>query len=117
MHGRDSHGIHAAAASVAKIPYRDAADGISHGIARSGLGRLRKTSQSTGMLDAFFSATGFHGETCSTATCSWTPGSPQERSLPPDDPVGRATRERRAAGCAGNGWTRNDQPRSTAPRP
>ncbi len=29
MHGRDSHGIHAAAASVAKIPFRDAADGIS----------------------------------------------------------------------------------------
>src|SRR5437764_15017178 len=42
MHGRDSHGIHAAAASAAKIPYPDAADGISlpASLVPSGLGRV-----------------------------------------------------------------------------
>jgi formate C-acetyltransferase len=64
MHGRDSHGIHAAAASVAKIPYRDAADGISltASLVPEGLGRVAqdRVPNLTGILDAFFSATGFH---------------------------------------------------------
>jgi formate C-acetyltransferase len=64
MHGRDTHGIHAAAASVAKIPYRDAADGISltASLVPEGLGRLAedRIRNLTAMLDAFFSTTGFH---------------------------------------------------------
>jgi len=64
MHGRDSHGIHASAASVAKIPYRDAADGISltTTLVPSGLGRTAedRITNLTGILDAFFSATGYH---------------------------------------------------------
>jgi len=64
MHGRDSHGIHASAASVAKIPYRDAADGISltttlipESLGRVGEDRIKNLRS---MLDAFFSATGYH---------------------------------------------------------
>ncbi len=64
MHGRDSHGIHAAAASVAKIPYRDAADGISltATLVPTGLGRIEedRITNLTSMLDAFFTATGYH---------------------------------------------------------
>ena len=64
MHGRDSHGIHASAASVAKIPYRDAADGISltSSLVPSGLGRVAedRTTNLTAMLDAFFTSTGYH---------------------------------------------------------
>ena len=64
MHGRDSHGIHASAASVAKIPYRDAQDGISltTSIVPQGLGRVAedRVTNLTSMLDAFFSATGYH---------------------------------------------------------
>ena len=64
MHGRDSHGIHASAASVAKIPYRDAADGISLTvtIVPYGLGRVAedRIANLTGMLDTFFSSTGYH---------------------------------------------------------
>jgi formate C-acetyltransferase len=64
MHGRDSHGIHASAASVAKIPYRDAADGISltSSLVPQGLGRVPedRITNLTGMLDAFFGSTGYH---------------------------------------------------------
>jgi len=64
MHGRDSHGIHASAASVAKIPFRDAADGISltASLVPEGLGRVGvdRVVNLRGMLDAFFSSTGFH---------------------------------------------------------
>ena len=64
MHGRDTHGIHASAASVAKIPYRDAADGISltATLVPEGLGRVAedKINNLRGILDAFFSVTGYH---------------------------------------------------------
>jgi len=64
MHGRDTHGIHASAASVAKIPYRDAADGISltTTLVPTGLGRVAedRITNLTAILDTFFSATGYH---------------------------------------------------------
>jgi formate C-acetyltransferase len=64
MHGRDSHGIHASAASVAKIPYRDAQDGISltTTLVPTGLGRVEpdRIKNLTAMLDAFFGSTGYH---------------------------------------------------------
>jgi formate C-acetyltransferase len=64
MHGRDSHGIHASAASVAKIPFRDAADGVSltASLVPEGLGRIAedRVVNLRGILDAFFSTTGYH---------------------------------------------------------
>ena len=64
MHGRDSHGIQASAASVAKIPYRDAADGISltSTLVPQGLGRVPedRITNLRSILDAFFSTTGYH---------------------------------------------------------
>jgi formate C-acetyltransferase len=64
MHGRDTHGIHASAASVAKIPYRDAADGISltASLLPEGLGRVAedRITNLVGILDAFFGVTGYH---------------------------------------------------------
>ena len=64
MHGRDVHGINASAASVAKIPYRDAADGISltTTLVPEGLGRVveDRVINLRSMLDAFFGVTGYH---------------------------------------------------------
>ena len=64
MHGRDSHGIMASAASVSKIPYRDAADGISltSTMVPEGLGRTAEdqVNNLVGVLDAFFGTTGYH---------------------------------------------------------
>jgi formate C-acetyltransferase len=64
MHGRDKLGIHASAASVAKIPYRDAADGISltTTLLPEGLGRIQedRITNLRSMLDAFFGTTGYH---------------------------------------------------------
>lgn len=64
MHGRDTHGIHASAASVAKIPFRDAADGVSltTTLLPEGLGRVEEDRiiNLRGMLDAFFGVTGYH---------------------------------------------------------
>ena len=64
MHGRDVRGVHASAASVAKIPYRDAADGISltTSLVPEGLGRVEvdRIKNLRGILDAFFSSTGYH---------------------------------------------------------
>jgi formate C-acetyltransferase len=64
MHGRDVHGIMASAASVTKIPYRDAADGISltSTMVPEGLGRTpgEQVENLVGVLDAFFGANGYH---------------------------------------------------------
>jgi formate C-acetyltransferase len=64
MHGRDSHGVAASAASVAKIPYRDAADGISltTTLVPTGLGNTadERIGNLTSILDAYFGTTGYH---------------------------------------------------------
>jgi formate C-acetyltransferase len=51
MHGRDKHGVHASAASVAKIPYRDAADILT---CSRGPEEWRRIDQNSEAADAFF---------------------------------------------------------------
>ncbi len=64
MHGRDTHGIMASAASVAKIPFRDAADGISltTTMIPEGLGRTPEdqVTNLVSTMDAFFGTSGYH---------------------------------------------------------
>ncbi|MGC5306991.1 formate C-acetyltransferase [Micromonospora zamorensis] len=64
MNGRDTHGLVAAALSVAKLPYDAARDGISltGTVTPDGLGRTRqeRIDNLHGMLDGYTDAGGFH---------------------------------------------------------
>jgi formate C-acetyltransferase len=64
MHGRDATGFVASALSVAKLPYKDARDGISltSTVLPSGLGRNREEQVDTlvNVLDGYFEEQGFH---------------------------------------------------------
>ncbi|MFJ6169140.1 formate C-acetyltransferase [Micromonospora orduensis] len=64
MNGRDTHGMVAAALSVAKLPYRSARDGISLTITVTpdGLGHARdeRIANLAGVLDGYTDSGGFH---------------------------------------------------------
>jgi formate C-acetyltransferase len=64
MHGRDTNGAIASLASVAKIPYKEAQDGISNtfSIVPSALGRTDRdrVSNLVGLLDGYFHDGGHH---------------------------------------------------------
>ena len=64
MHGRDTHGAIAACASVAKLPYEHAQDGISYtfSILPGTLGKTppAQVDNLVGVLDAYFHDTGHH---------------------------------------------------------
>ncbi|TNH29266.1 formate C-acetyltransferase [Micromonospora orduensis] len=64
MNGRDTHGLVAAALSVAKLPYDAARDGISltGTVTPDGLGRTRqeRIDNLAGVLDGYTDAGGFH---------------------------------------------------------
>lgn len=64
MHGRDTHGVAAAALSLAKLPYASAQDGISWttSIVPTALGRApeERAANLAGLLDAYVGQGGFH---------------------------------------------------------
>ncbi len=64
MNGRDTHGMVAAALSVAKLPFDEARDGISltTTVTPAGLGRTRaeQVANLVGVLDGFVGSRGFH---------------------------------------------------------
>ncbi len=64
MHGRDTHGVLAAALSLAKLPYEDAQDGISWTatVMPGGLGKTREeqVKNLVSVLDGYTAARGFH---------------------------------------------------------
>jgi formate C-acetyltransferase len=64
MHSRDTKGAIASLASVAKLPYEDAQDGISYtfSIVPQALGKVKddQTNNLVGMLDGYFHDTGHH---------------------------------------------------------
>lgn len=64
MHGRDTKGAIASLASVAKLPYQEAQDGISNtfSIVPTALGRseVDRVNNLTGMIDGYFQQGGHH---------------------------------------------------------
>jgi formate C-acetyltransferase len=64
MHGRDTHGVVASLASVAKIPFMDSQDGISNtfSIVPDALGKNHEDAKNnlTQMLDGYMSQGGHH---------------------------------------------------------
>ena len=64
MHGRDSHGWLASCLSVAKLPYKDAQDGISYTVSiapqKAHLSEAQIVDEAVKAFDAYFERGGFH---------------------------------------------------------
>jgi formate C-acetyltransferase len=64
MHGRDSHGWLASCLSVAKLPYKDAQDGISYTVSvapqKAHLSESQLLDEATKAFDVYFDHGGFH---------------------------------------------------------
>jgi formate C-acetyltransferase len=64
MHGRDSHGWLASCLSVAKLPYKDAQDGISYTVSiapqKAHLSESQILDEATKAFDVYFDQGGFH---------------------------------------------------------